>query len=537
MQNETLNALETAVTHHRAGRFTEAEAIYGRVLTVEPRNPDALHLLGLILEQRGEVERAAALIGQSVTANPGFANAQESLLRVLRALGRTAEAVAPAEALAALRPDSLSHLTQFGDLLLETGQAERAAIVFRDALVRQPDDAGLLFKLGEALLALADLPGALEEFRAAVIRQPSFAAAFERFDMVRRELETAAALHATLTRNRERAGPHTDRRLCTIYIKGYSRPFYIDRLIRSIGRCVRNHGPIVLLNDGIGEVYTDKLKRDHPHLEIRNSPKVEGGVIAAPAGDRYHERKAFYRSLDFFDPARFWVREIRKDPNDYIVYLDEDVWFFRDIDLEGMVESLRANGALGALLLYQKANLRAARQQRDPTVHQDPAGCGAVMDYYAARVDSLDYAEGYRINPGTITLKDYWINAYEDCLHFADEMHQNRKTLQLFTVLSARIPELRMGILDGGAIKHSSSSTARPDAGGKILTNRISPDVFHDLLSQHWLEGRLDTMADLPNDFSIERLVGLMRGHVPEEQIAAWVEWQRDFVRMYHWLD
>ena len=37
---------ESAVSHHRAGRLTEAEGIYRQILAIEPENVDVLHLQG-----------------------------------------------------------------------------------------------------------------------------------------------------------------------------------------------------------------------------------------------------------------------------------------------------------------------------------------------------------------------------------------------------------------------------------------------------------------------------------------------------------
>jgi hypothetical protein len=40
--------LQTAVTHHRAGRLDEAEACYRQLRVAAPKNFDGLHLSGLV---------------------------------------------------------------------------------------------------------------------------------------------------------------------------------------------------------------------------------------------------------------------------------------------------------------------------------------------------------------------------------------------------------------------------------------------------------------------------------------------------------
>ena len=65
--------LQLALQHHQAGRLSEAEALYRRVLGADPRNPDALHLLGLIAQQTGQNRMAADLISQALAVKPNEA--------------------------------------------------------------------------------------------------------------------------------------------------------------------------------------------------------------------------------------------------------------------------------------------------------------------------------------------------------------------------------------------------------------------------------------------------------------------------------
>ena len=59
-------AFEVAIRHHHAARFAEAEALYRQILAVEPRHPDALHLLGVIAHQVGRNDIAIDLIRQAI---------------------------------------------------------------------------------------------------------------------------------------------------------------------------------------------------------------------------------------------------------------------------------------------------------------------------------------------------------------------------------------------------------------------------------------------------------------------------------------
>src|SRR2546421_9715137 len=67
---QTVRAMQQAVAHHQAGRFAQAEEIYRRVLQQEPRDVDALQLLGLLHHQSGRHAEAVELIGRAISIPP-----------------------------------------------------------------------------------------------------------------------------------------------------------------------------------------------------------------------------------------------------------------------------------------------------------------------------------------------------------------------------------------------------------------------------------------------------------------------------------
>ena len=53
-----LQALMVAIRHHQAGHRQEAEQLYRQVLEVDPQQPDAIHLLGVLAHETGQHELA-----------------------------------------------------------------------------------------------------------------------------------------------------------------------------------------------------------------------------------------------------------------------------------------------------------------------------------------------------------------------------------------------------------------------------------------------------------------------------------------------
>jgi len=55
-----------AVRLHEVGELAQAESLYRQVLDQQPRQPDALHLLGVIRHQQGALQQARDLIQQAI---------------------------------------------------------------------------------------------------------------------------------------------------------------------------------------------------------------------------------------------------------------------------------------------------------------------------------------------------------------------------------------------------------------------------------------------------------------------------------------
>lgn len=79
--------LMRGLTHHRAGRFAEADLLYRQVLHDWPDTVDAMHLMGVLLCQRDQKEAAAKLIIQAIQRKPNRSDFYCSLGNVLYLIG------------------------------------------------------------------------------------------------------------------------------------------------------------------------------------------------------------------------------------------------------------------------------------------------------------------------------------------------------------------------------------------------------------------------------------------------------------------
>ena len=85
--------LARGVEQHQAGRLNEAKLIYEQALAMDPRDPDALHLLGIVLLQRGSPDRAVGLIEQAIQVHPANPVYHANLAQARLATERVAEAL------------------------------------------------------------------------------------------------------------------------------------------------------------------------------------------------------------------------------------------------------------------------------------------------------------------------------------------------------------------------------------------------------------------------------------------------------------
>ncbi|MHB8624554.1 MAG: tetratricopeptide repeat protein [Sulfuricaulis sp.] len=131
-------AIQVGVEYHQAGRLRKAQAIYDSILRVQPDNPDALHLLGLISRQTGNFQLALTLIGQAIKLKPDTALFHNNLGETFRSLGRYTESIAESSRALELQSNLPEAYYNLGMALDAVGRLEEAAQDFRRAITVKP---------------------------------------------------------------------------------------------------------------------------------------------------------------------------------------------------------------------------------------------------------------------------------------------------------------------------------------------------------------------------------------------------------------
>jgi protein O-GlcNAc transferase len=214
--------LAAGVRHHQAGQLPEAEKDYRLALELQPDQPDALHLLGVLAIQVGRHDAAAELIGRAVglnAKNPGYhanlalalqhqgrfdealksldqalalasdhVEALNSRGNVLMKLKRFADALASYDRLIAVKPDLPEAFNNRGIVLKEMDRPEQALSSYDRALALRPDYVEALYNRGNTLQRLDRLDEALASFDNALALKPDYADAFHNRGRVLQQL-------------------------------------------------------------------------------------------------------------------------------------------------------------------------------------------------------------------------------------------------------------------------------------------------------------------------------------------------------------
>lgn len=203
--------INKAVQLHMKGQFAEAGALYKKVLSAQPNNPDALHLLGVVCFQTGDLESSEELINKAIEenpTNPDFHNnlgntlrnsgkadkaelsyrraleldpkncdAHANLAIVLRDLRKPDLAIEFCQKAIELNPKIPQPYNTLGNLLCEQMAWEDAEVVYKKALEIQPFPEAFN-NLGNVLKDLGKLDEAVFSYQNAVSLNPNYAEAF-----------------------------------------------------------------------------------------------------------------------------------------------------------------------------------------------------------------------------------------------------------------------------------------------------------------------------------------------------------------------
>jgi len=185
---DTRLTLELAIQHHHAGRLHKAESIYQQILHVNPHQPVALHLLGLIAHQRGDNALAVDLVTKAIALKPDYAEAHSNLGKIFHELGRWEKVLESSQKALILNSNFPDAYNNLGNALKELGRLEEAVENYKKAIAIDRDYAAAYCNLGNALHQLGRWKEVLACSQKALVLNPNFAEAYNTLGNALKEL-------------------------------------------------------------------------------------------------------------------------------------------------------------------------------------------------------------------------------------------------------------------------------------------------------------------------------------------------------------
>lgn len=166
-------ALAVAIQCHQAGNIHQAEPIYQEVLKADPKNADALHLLGVVAHQVGQHDVAVQYIRQALEQQPTNAAIHSNLSEVYRNMRLFELAAKHGEEALRLQPDFHAALNNLGEAYRGLSRHEDAVACHQAALRVDPNSAQSHYNLANVLWELGRTAEAIEHYQTTLRLQPA----------------------------------------------------------------------------------------------------------------------------------------------------------------------------------------------------------------------------------------------------------------------------------------------------------------------------------------------------------------------------
>jgi len=164
--------LEAAISSHEARDLDHAAELCRQILDADPDNAEALNLLGVVLQDRGQAEDSLPLIRRATEIDPDYPDAFANLARGLRFLGADEAAATAARRAIDLDPGLGEGWLQLGFASVTLQQYEAGLNALREATKYFPDSADVHAAIGFCAQTLKDYDSAIDALSVVLETQP-----------------------------------------------------------------------------------------------------------------------------------------------------------------------------------------------------------------------------------------------------------------------------------------------------------------------------------------------------------------------------
>lgn len=169
---------QNAVRLHEQGKLDEAEAVYRRLLGINPEHTDLLHLLGMIAMRKKSFDSAIELLYKAVRLSPGTDAYEFTLAQALQDAGHPKEALEHYRSVLARNDAYPETYHNMGIIYRFEGDTAEARRLFQKAVEMRPDFASAYVNLALIERDEGDSDKAMALLDRAVEADPAYAEAY-----------------------------------------------------------------------------------------------------------------------------------------------------------------------------------------------------------------------------------------------------------------------------------------------------------------------------------------------------------------------
>jgi tetratricopeptide (TPR) repeat protein len=389
-QNVTV-FLQTAVRHHQAGRLEDAHNLYEQVLRAQPKNHDALHLLGLIVAAQGDTERGMRLVRQAIGFFPRFPGALRSLAGLLLGCRRPAEALTYYDKAITLQPNCAETFNDRGNALHSLMRDEEALVSYDRAIALKPTFAQAFNNRGVALQSLKRDEEAVVNFEQALALKPDDPSVLNNLAAVLRGLERFDEAAGCVERSL-RLDPNNPRTYTCLAMVRFKQK-RLDEAEMAALRGLASPGDDALVR--LEALHTLGLVRfDQQRSEEAFEFFTRALTLKPDCADACHNIANIHKEAGRLREAREgFVRAIEADPREGMYYLNlSEVKTFAEGDthlaaMEGLARDMTSLSAISRISL----NFALAKAYDDVGRYDDAFRC--MRDGNALKRGRIAYDE------------------------------------------------------------------------------------------------------------------------------------------------
>ena len=172
--NAERKLLEEGFVFLQNGQMKMAEERFKKILISNPKQADALNLLGMVRAQSGDFQSAIDFMKRAISISPNNPASYFNRGLTLIEMGNPAKALDDFKKAISLNPSYAEAYNGQGNALMDLNHAGAAVESFREALRINPEYADAWNNLGNALSAVKNISESIACYKKATINRPDF---------------------------------------------------------------------------------------------------------------------------------------------------------------------------------------------------------------------------------------------------------------------------------------------------------------------------------------------------------------------------